>query len=284
MKIHEQISLILCSALFAAGTAAQEAATPNRRDDVYIPAEPEKRSAPTYPGRALSQRREGWVRVSFIISEEGEVIEPMIEDSSHPDFDESALRAIEAWRYKPATVGGKPVEQSMVETMIRYKIEDAKGATPKFAKKYRAAYPMIVAKNFTEAAPLLQELEEGELNFYEEAWLWWLKYVYLDAMGTAEPAALEEALARALGSSDTVEADYLEPDVYVSASQRLFVLRVRGTDLGGALQVFDRLKASKTAKRSKLYDDVVASLERVRGEIMGVVAGQNILQQTARVA
>jgi TonB family protein len=75
------------------------------------------------------------VRVSFVISEEGKVIEPMIEDSSHRDFDSSTLNAIEKWRYKPATLGGKPVEQSMVETTIRYKLCDAKGASPQFTPK-----------------------------------------------------------------------------------------------------------------------------------------------------
>jgi len=70
-----------------------------------------------------------------------------------------------------------PVEQSMVETTIVYQLEAAKGASPQFVKKYRAVYPMIAAKNLTEAGPLMQEIEKGDLNYYAQAWLWWLKYL-----------------------------------------------------------------------------------------------------------
>jgi hypothetical protein len=111
-----------------------------------------------------------------------------------------------------------------------------------------------------------------------------MKYLYLDATGTAEPAALIEALRKALGSTDSEDDVYLPPDVYVSASQRLFVLRARSGDLSGAVTVFERLTASKTAKRSKDYADVVALLEPVHRQITDLVAGPTVLRQTARVA
>ncbi len=281
--IRWQSSLVLCGALFAADAAAQPAPSPEGRNDVYITAEPLQRTPPNYPLRALNDRREGWVTVSFIISEEGDVIEPMIEDSSSADFDATTLRAIKSWRYKPATLGGRPVEQSMVQTTIYYKMQDAKGASAQFIKKYRSMYPLIAAKNFAEAGPLLQELDEGELNFYEEAWLWWLKYVYLDATGTADPDALMAALRKALGSTGNENDDYLEPDIFVAASQRLYVLQARAGDLSGAVAAFKRLEASKTAKRSKLYKEVVESLEPSYREITSLVAGDKVLRQTARV-
>ncbi|HET8697069.1 MAG TPA: energy transducer TonB [Gammaproteobacteria bacterium] len=281
---HERVFSGMCGALLAAVAAAQEPApAPAVRLEAYMPAEPVNRAPPTYPGNALIQGREGWALVSFIISETGEVIEPMIEDSSHPDFDRPSLRAIERWRYKPATVDGKPVEQSMVQTMIRYQIEDAKGATPQFVKKYRQLYDLILAKNLTEAAPLLQTLEEGRLNFYEEAWLWWIKYVYLEATGTAEPAALEEALRKALGSSEIASDEYLQPDVYVAASERLFAVRARSGDFSGALAAFERLEASEPAKRSKRYGEAMTALQPIRREILDLVNGPNILQQKARI-
>ena len=286
MKIRRQSFLVLCGALFAAGAAAQPSPpppSPATPSDVYIPAEPVSRTPPSYPPSAISDGREGWVRVSFIISEKGEVIEPMIEDSSSKDFDANTLRAIKSWRYKPATVGGKPVEQSMVETTIVYQLDNAKGASPQFVKKYRAVYPMIAAKNLTEAAPLMQEIEKGDLNYYAQAWLWWLKYLYLDATGTAEPDALVGSLRKALGSSPTKDDDYLQPDVYVVASQRLYALMLRVGDFSGAVAVFERLKVSKAAKRSKLYSDVIAALEPSYRKIMSLVEGDGVLQQTARV-
>ncbi|HUL83334.1 MAG TPA: energy transducer TonB [Gammaproteobacteria bacterium] len=284
MKIERRIFVFLCGVLVSAGAAAQEAPRPSDVvAETYTPVEPLQRSAPTYPAAALDHNREGWVRVSFIISEEGKVIEPMIEESSNNVFDESALRAIEHWRYKPATVGGKPVEQSMVQTIIRYQLFETEGASVEFVKKYRIAYSAILAKNLAKAGPLVEQLEKGPANYYEDAWLWWLKYVYLDAMGGAEPEALITALSKALGSSPGKDDAYLQPDVFVSASQRLYVLSVRANDFSGALTAFERLTGSNTAKRSKNYESVVATLEPSHGEIMNAVAGPKVLQQTARV-
>jgi len=285
MKTRRRHILALFSVLVPAGAAAQEPPRPlDQVAETYVPAEPLQRPAPTYPGAALAHRREGWVRVSFVISDEGTVIEPMIEESSHNSFDASSLHAVEKWRYKPAMRDGKPVEQSMVQTIIRYQLEDdAKGAGQEFAGKYRKAYGLVGAKNFAAAGPLIQELDNGHLNSYEDALLWWLKYVYLDAMGAAKPEELIKALDRALGSSPDKDDAYLEPDVFVSASQRLYALHVRGGDFSGALTAFERLTASKAAKRSKQYASAVASLEPSRREIMNAIAGPKVLRQTARV-
>jgi hypothetical protein len=54
----------------------------------------------------------------------------------------------------------------MVETMIRYKFEETNGASSKFVQKYRNAYSLIAANNIAEAGPLLQELEQGALNYF----------------------------------------------------------------------------------------------------------------------
>ncbi|HVY65153.1 MAG TPA: energy transducer TonB [Gammaproteobacteria bacterium] len=256
---------------------AQTVAPP---EQVYIPAEPISRTPPDYP---LDGLKEGWVLVSFIISEEGKVIEPMIEESSDSIFDAPTLRAIKTWRYKPATLDGKPVEQSMVQTNISYRLQGANGARPRFIDKYRRAYPLIAAKSFAEANQLVEALEKGQLNFYETAWLAWLKYYYLDATGTADPDTLIAWLRKALGSSGVPTDDYLQPDVLVSASQHLFVMEARRGDLSEAVMAYKRLEASTVAKRSKAYKDVMASLEPSYREIMNLVAGPKIIQQTARV-
>jgi TonB family protein len=287
MSSYKRVFLVFGYALFAAVATAQEQTSAPAPEN-YVIAVPVYRQAPTYPMSALRRGREGWAKVSFIITEQGEVLEPMIEESSDPDFDEPTLKAIEKWRYTPATVDGKPVEQSMVKTIIRYQLEGGgngpvTGATGKFIKKYGEVLDLIVAKNFSAAASLLQELEEGRLNFYEASWLWWMKYVYMDAAGTGDLSAQERALRKALGSSENELDDYLRPDVYVAAYQRLAVVRARSGDLSGAAEAFEQLKASQTARTSKRYAEVVASLEPAYGQIMDLVKGPTILRQTARV-
>jgi TonB family protein len=274
--------MAFCAASLVHATAAQDAASlSSNAGGVYIPAEGLERSAPNYPIRALQQYREGWAIVSFIISEQGTVIEPMIEESSHPDFDGPTLRAVEKWRYKPATLDGSPVEESAVRTAIRFKIEDADGAGERFIDSYRSIHRSIAANELAEASSKLLTLESGRLNYYEQAWLSWLKYVYLDATGTAPPSELIATLRRAVGALD--DEGYLEPDVFVTALQRLVLLSARDGDLSGALIAFARLRTSEEAQRSKLYDDTVASLEPLRQQIVGIVKGPRVLQQTGRI-
>src|SRR6185295_639445 len=110
-----------------------------------------------------------------------------------------------------------------------------------------------------EAEPLVQALDQDVRNAYEEAWMAWLKYVYLDAMGVTEPAALIDPLRKSLGSA-WLKDEFLEPDTFVLASQRLYVLELRSGDLSEAVAAYKRLEESKSAKRSKLYKDVVASI------------------------
>src|SRR5439155_1793835 len=125
-----------CAAL-AQDTANETAATDL---ETYLGAVPIKRTAPIYPFE-LRAGREGWVALSYIVSPEGKVIEPMIEDSSGiHEFERAALNAVKDWRYKPATLNGEPVEQSMTRTIIRFQLQDrSNGASPSFITKYRTA-------------------------------------------------------------------------------------------------------------------------------------------------
>lgn len=284
----QTIGVVVCTATFSAAVLAQEQQLPAPAEvpsGLLIPAEPLKRGPPSYPSRALSQMREGWAMASFIITEEGEVIEPMIEESSHPDFDAPTLRAVSEWRYKPATLDGTPVEQSMVQTILRYHIEgiaNANGASREFIAKYREIASLIAAKNAAAVAPLLEALEQGELNFYEDAWLAWLQYGHLESMGTTDSEVLMDPLRRALGSSGA-DDNYLEPDIFVTASQRLYALSVRTGDLSGAVTVFERLEASRAARRSDLYEEVMARLDPLQDAIRDLVSGPKVLQQAGRV-
>jgi TonB family protein len=278
LKIRRQGLVALCAASLATGAPAQQVVP----SEEYIPAEPVKKAPPDYPTAAVSRLQEGWVQVSFIVSEKGDVIEPMIEQSSNAIFDAPTLRAIRDWRYKPAMLNGKPVEQSMVQTIIRYQLQAATGATPQFIKKYRAVSALIVAKKLDQAGPLVEELEKGELNYYETAWLSWLKYVYLDATGTAQPAVLIDLLNKALGSSGAND-QILLPDTFVQASQRLYGLQVRRGDLSEAVAAFKRLEASTRAKHAKVYEDVMAALEPSYREVVNLVGGTKVLQVTGQV-
>ena len=74
------------------------------------------RITPHYPGRALVQGIEGWVRLAIVVSPQGKVTEARVVDSEPKHlFDQVALDAIKRWRFKPTYKDGRPVEQRAVQ-------------------------------------------------------------------------------------------------------------------------------------------------------------------------
>ncbi len=67
---------------------------------------------PLYPTVSRQLEEEGTVRLQFLISPRGEVLQSRIERSSgYPRLDTAAVEALSKCRFKPGTVDGKP-EQS----------------------------------------------------------------------------------------------------------------------------------------------------------------------------
>jgi TonB family protein len=72
---------------------------------------------PIYPPRAEMNRTEGWVELSFTVSETGRVKDvAILAVSASGIFEEAAVKALSQWRYQPFLRDGKPVA---VRTQIR---------------------------------------------------------------------------------------------------------------------------------------------------------------------
>ena len=66
---------------------------------------------PLYPFAAKRKNIQGSVTLRFIVTKDGTVIDPSIVESEPPDiFDNSALKAILRWRFKPAIKDGQSVD------------------------------------------------------------------------------------------------------------------------------------------------------------------------------
>lgn len=80
--------------------------------------------APRWPREALIQGIEGWVRVEFIIRTDGSVANPrVIESEPGRLFDQSAIRAIQRWSFRPRVVDGRPVERTATQ-VIEFRLDD----------------------------------------------------------------------------------------------------------------------------------------------------------------
>jgi TonB family protein len=270
------IALILLS---PPAVVAQEDAPPTELERVVEPVAIH-RSAPDYPSRELHRGLEGWVAMSYIVSETGEVKEAMIEDSSgNEGLENAALAAVREWRYEPATINGKPVEQSITNSVIRFQIDGANGASREFITSFKEIQSLLAAKDLAKAQELITDLrDKGRRNLYEDAWFWWLRFMYLDSTN-GDVEERRDALAKAIGYDEM----YLSAELFVAASARLFFLRVQAGDLGGALDAYERLTSSKAARRGKGYSEVQPQLEAAVRKIELAAAGETVLSLRGRV-
>ena len=81
------------------------------------------RVEPQWPREALIQGIEGWVRVEFTIRTDGSVANPrVIESEPGRLFNQSAIRAIQRWRFRPRMVDGRPVERTATQ-VIEFRLD-----------------------------------------------------------------------------------------------------------------------------------------------------------------
>jgi len=79
---------------------------------------PLERIPPKYPARAASRHIEGWVKIEFTITTDGDVENAVVVEAEPAEvFDEAALKAINQWKFKEKIVNGVAVEQRAVQTL-----------------------------------------------------------------------------------------------------------------------------------------------------------------------
>jgi periplasmic protein TonB len=114
-------------ALAGFGEVQKLAATEAAREEAFDVSELEKRPepvsqvAPTYPSELRKAKIEGLVTLVFLLSEEGRVEDPRIENSSRPEFEKPALEAIRKWRFRPGVKEGQPV-RTYIRIPMRFRV------------------------------------------------------------------------------------------------------------------------------------------------------------------
>lgn len=290
------VPLALASFAAASVAIAQEPEQPET-STTYVDVTPLDRPSPEYPSDALSRGKEGWVELSFIISETGDVLEPMIEQSSGGEsFERAALRAIEQWKYTPATQDGLPIERAL-KTIIRFQLESGRAgnhverASAAFVGNYRQLVRLVDAQDFQAAGALLAEMEAAErLNRYETAFLWWAKYVYLSRTSASDFAQMRRALERAVGDEEDM---YLSMDQFVAAAERLVVLHAQALDIAAAIGMFERLRdavadftkvrANAQTPAAQTYAQAVAALEPGYEAMLELVKSDRLMEMNGVV-
>jgi protein TonB len=82
----------------------------NEEESFDTPPQPVVTSNFAYPPQAKKANLQGYVLLSVLVNEQGEVVEAQVLESSPPGvFEQSALEGIRRWRFNPAQSKGKPV-------------------------------------------------------------------------------------------------------------------------------------------------------------------------------
>ena len=85
------------------------------------------RIEPVYPAQAAIDGREGWVRLSFTITEIGDVEDVKVIES-HPRhiFDGSAQQALKQWKFKPYIRDGKPAKSFNMQVLLNFSLDKSR--------------------------------------------------------------------------------------------------------------------------------------------------------------
>jgi len=88
-------------------------------DSAFLPV---SRTPPRYPYQAQRRGIEGWVRVSFTVTESGNVEDVIVEEADPPGiFEQAALAAVYKWKFKPRMEGGGPT-RGRAEQLVEFKL------------------------------------------------------------------------------------------------------------------------------------------------------------------
>lgn len=81
------------------------------------------RLPPVYPLSARNRGIEGWVKIRFVVTEQGSVSDiTIISANPREIFNASVMQCVSVWRFKPGEVSGVPV-RTKVETTIRFELD-----------------------------------------------------------------------------------------------------------------------------------------------------------------
>lgn len=94
----------------------------HNQDGEYLPL---RKAIPKYPPRALQRGLEGYVILVFTVTENGSVVDPVVEKADPPGiFDRAAIQAALQFKYRPRVVDGEAIRVPGVKHKITFELED----------------------------------------------------------------------------------------------------------------------------------------------------------------
>ncbi|MFC4701370.1 energy transducer TonB [Glaciecola siphonariae] len=234
----------------------------------YKPAEIKERKNPRYPESAIRGKREGWVKLSYVIDTQGNVQDPVVEDyAGDRSFKRAAMSAIKGWTFEPAIKNGEPTEQCHQEVIMSFALSGKGGASRRYAVKYREADEKLESGDVASADQLVQELAQGDYrNRYENVWTFSLDARVAKELGDEkrELASIRRLLSSSsfIGSKDAI----FSPEYYAYMYQRMFSLELKQNLFAEAMQTVAEIRELENA------DAILAPLQPTIDEVQEFIA------------
>ncbi len=237
---------------------------------------PIKQASPDYPSR-LRSGQEGWVRVNFIITEDGKATDPIVMDSvGGAVFAESVLARVPEWRFEPP---GEVLTSNTTD--IRFEIERGRDmATSNFSRRYRRIVRHLYHEENAEARTSLdQATEVGGWNLYESTMLWLMVGRVEGAEGNSTGKL--EAYRRALGVSN---ARSLKGEDRRELLRRIFELEMEHSQYAAASRTLRLLRREPNSKDDlDMVSELAAELERKLAEDAAIAARATIFSPSGSI-
>jgi TonB family protein len=153
---------LVIAALLLLSASPGKAATPLDPESKVTP--PVKISGwqPVYPELARRAFVQGAVVVKTIIDEHGDIAAAQIVESLPLGLDEAALAAVKTWKFKPATLEGRPVKVSYTLT-VNFAVKEGSPTYGPLFRSFLIKHPdfagLLVTQRFQEAGQILDRLE-----------------------------------------------------------------------------------------------------------------------------
>ena len=217
-----------------------------------------------YPLSELRRNQQGWVIVSFIVSADGSVVDPIIDDSSGSEaFEKATLEAMRNWKYQPATWQGEAVEQWHSKQLVTFALERSHiFVDKKFFYRYGNINKSIDEGDFDAAKALIDDTrKEMDLNVFEGSRLWLAR-----GRLAGEQGDLKEQL-RCFRKATIGEGRWIDAKDYPALKYAIVRLELQLGEYAPALRDYEELQQSK--KGSELAKNLEASVQSVRDLIGG---------------
>ena len=211
-----------------------------------VVAEPVERKRPKYPTEAAQNGKEGWVDISFVIGVDGKPHDLLVEDSmGSKRFERSATSALQGWRYKPAELHGKPVQQCHNRVRLIFSLNEKNGASRSFTRRYRKGIKQAQAGDLAALKSTIETLDATTL--YESMYVAYLSAVTAEI--EEDTSTQLRNLRRVISYSHFDENDSTE--IRGKALRRVFIILANRGEYASALQVHDEIMESDLASDVK---------------------------------